>query len=29
MADNPDVLRYTTQVVLAPVKRGLHLPVGA
>jgi DNA-binding Lrp family transcriptional regulator len=28
MADNPDVLRYTTQVVLAPVKRGLHLPVG-
>ena len=27
MADNPDVVRYTTSVVLAPVKRGLALPV--
>ena len=27
MADNPDVLRYTTQVVLAPIKRGLGVPV--
>jgi len=27
LAENPDVLRYTTSVVLAPVKRGLALPV--
>ena len=27
MAQNPQVLRYTTSVVLAPVKRGLALPV--
>lgn len=27
MADNPDVARYTTSVVLAPVKRSLSIPV--
>lgn len=26
LADNPDVQRYTTSVVLSPVKRGLALP---
>lgn len=27
MADNPDVQRYTTRVVLSPVKRGLGVPI--
>ena len=29
IADNPDVKRYTTSVVLAPVKRGLAVPTDA
>jgi hypothetical protein len=27
MADNPDVQRYTTRVVLSPIKRGLGVPI--